>query len=457
MSLAKMTAWDENSARHLLSRTLFGTTREELESALTYSLDELVDDVLLADLPAPLSPGDWINNPPDYKDGKNNRLNFYAMGHWWLELMRTGGLSLREKMVLLWHNHFVSEASVVKIPQYMYKQNALFRTYAFGNVQNLVKHVTRDPAMLIYLDGRRNTKYKPNENYARELMELFTMGIGHYTEQDVAEAARALTGWKVEGLDAVFKENRHDDGLKTFLGQSGHFNDWDIVDIIFQQEATAEWFCRKLYKEFVHYQVDETVVAELAAIMRANHYELKPVLSALLKSEHFFKADFRGAKIKSPVEFIIGALKQFYIDNADEKYIRDALSALQQVLFNPPDVRGWPGQRDWISTNTYPLRNIFTDSIINGRKVDGKKLSFQAPAVSFARRFPHAEEADKFVDEVSAYLCAYPLSDSRKAFLLETLLDGAELYDWSTYDPQAESRLQNFFKTLMRLAEFQLI
>ncbi len=379
------------------------------------------------------------------------------MGQWWLELMRTGGLSLREKMVLLWHNHFVSEASVVKIPQYMVKQNALFRTYAFGNVQNLVKQVTRDPAMLIYLDGRKNTKRRPNENYARELMELFTMGIGHYTEQDIAEAARALTGWKVEGLEAVFYEKRHDDGEKTFLGRTGNFNDWDIVDIIFEQEATAEWFCRKLYKEFVFYQVDDAVVAELAAVMRANHYEIKPVLSTLLKSEHFYSPQFRGAKIKSPVEFVVGALKQFYIDNADAKYIRDVLGALQQVLFNPPDVRGWPGQRDWISTNTYPLRNIFTDSIINGRKVDGKKLSFQVPAVSFARRFPHAEEADKLVEEVSAYLCAYPINDSRKAFLLETLLDGAELYDWSTYDPQAESRLQNFFKTLMRLAEFQLI
>jgi uncharacterized protein (DUF1800 family) len=350
----------------------------------------------------------------------------------------------------------VSELTTVKYPQYMYIQNDLFRKHAFGNLIVFVKAVNIDPAMLKYLDGRLNKRQKPNENYARELLELFTMGIGNYTETDIAEAARALTGWRLDGLGSKFVLSRFDSGEKTFLGQKGNFSHNDIVDIIFQQDATAKWFCSKLYKEFIHYEINQVYVDELAALLRASNYQIKPVLSALLKSQYFHSIDIRGAAIKSPVHFLLSSLKQFSIARPDYNYIRLVSADLQQELFDPPDVRGWEGQRKWISTNTYPVRNRYTDGIVDGKKYNGKNLSFQVDVLAYARSYSSSEDAVRFVADVCRQLIQFPLSDKRKEFLLGTLLDGADPYDWSTHSDQAESRLQKFFKALMQLPEYQL-
>ena len=265
--LTKISNWDVQAARHILSRTLFGITQQEVDFALTKTLDEFVDDYLLADISEPPAPGDWVNELPIPQNGKVDRQRFMELTYWWFDLMKNQGYSLAEKMVLLWHNHFVSEISVVKFPQYLYKQNKLFREFAFGNIKELTKAVTIDPAMLIYLDGRKNSKRKPNENYGRELLELFTMGVGNYSETDVVEAAKALTGWRIDGLESKFIPNRFDNNEKTFLGETGNFNHEDIINIIFTQDATAEWFCNKLYKEFIYYEPNETYIKELAVVM----------------------------------------------------------------------------------------------------------------------------------------------------------------------------------------------
>jgi len=238
--LTKINNWDEAAARHILS----------------ISLDQFVDEQLLKDLEIPEPPGDWVNEIPNSADGQLNRDRFNEMSDWWLSLMTNQGYTIREKMVLFLHNHFVSEYEVVKIPQYMYIQNKLFREYSLGNFIDLTKNVTIDPAMLRYLNGVENTKNKPNENYARELLELFTIGIGNYTEDDIKEGARALTGWRLNGLEAVFVSNLFDGGIKNFLGEQGNFNHENIIDIIFSKDATSKFLCGKLYAEFVHYETN---------------------------------------------------------------------------------------------------------------------------------------------------------------------------------------------------------
>lgn len=448
----KITAWDENAARHILSRTLFGYNKQDLEFALSTTLDDFVDNHLLGDTPEPMVPGFWVNDT----SGDNKTERTRELIYWWYNLMLTQGYSLRERMVLFWHNHFVSDVVKVSLPQRMFWQNKLFRDYAFGNFRDLTKAITVDPAMLIYLDGIQNRKGAPNENYARELLELFTLGIGNYTELDVKEAARALTGWRVDGLTPYLTQSRFDDGIKTFLGESGNFNHDDIVDIIFNQNAAAQFICRGLYHEFMHVVHNEESITAMAQILLYNNYNLKPVLSTLLKSVMFHTDEIRGAKIKSPVEFIIAVMRQFGVNSPDYVYMRTVAAQTRQELFSPPNVSGWDGDKVWINTTTLPARNVFTDAVINGKKPGGGNLTFQLNLVDYVRTFSSSENAVQLIDDIAKVFIQFPLSENRKTFLLNTLLDGAEVYDWSTYDPKAESRLRLFFKALMRLSEYQL-
>ena len=451
-NFSKISEWDEGAARHILSRTLFGYTKQDIEFALSQTLDNFVDNYLLADQPTPQPPGDWVNN----SDNTDNSDHIREIIYWWYDLMVTQGYTMRERMVLFWHNHFVSEVAKVSLAQRMYWQNKLFRDYAMGNLIDFTKAVTIDPAMLIYLDGTRNRVGAPNENYARELLELFTLGIGHYTETDIQEGARALTGWRVDGIEPYFTESRFDDGEKTFLGYTGNFNHEDVVDIIFTKPSAAVYFCRELYREFVHVDVDEMSVETMAQLLRANNYNIKPVLSMLLKSVMFHEDEIRGAKIKSPVELIVGTMRQFNVGTPDYVYMRQVAEQLRQTLLSPPNVSGWDGDKVWIDTTTLPSRNIFTDAVVNGRKSNGGELTFEIDFVEYVRTFPSSEDAVQLIDDLAKIFLQFSLSENRKKYLLDTLLDGAEVYDWSTSDPLAEDRLKLFFKALMRLSEYQL-
>jgi uncharacterized protein (DUF1800 family) len=451
-NLNKISVWDEDAARHILSRSLFGYNKQDVEFALSITLDEFVDNYLLADQPEPPQPGAWVNDPTDDNTTENTRELIY----WWYNLMMTQGYSIRERMVLFWHNHFVSEVSKVSLPQRMYWQNKLLRDFAMGNVRELTKTITIDPAMLIYLDGVRNRRGAPNENYARELMELFTLGIGNYTEQDIQEGARALTGWRVDGLTAYFTQDRFDNEFKTFFGETGNLNYIDVVNIIFNQPAAATFLCRELYHEFMHVAHDEVSIAAMAQILSENNFELKPVLSTLLKSVMFHTDEVRGAKIKGPVELMVGAMRQFNVATPDYPYMRTVAAQTKQELFSPPNVSGWDGDKVWINTTTLPARNIFTDAVVNGRRPGGGDLTFQLNLVEYVRTFSSSEDAVQLIDDIAKIFLQFLLSENRKEYLLNTLLDGAEVYDWSTSDPQAEDRLKLFFKALMRLSEYQL-
>lgn len=438
--------WNFESASNLMSRTLFGYTKEDVDIALTFTIDVYIDNHLLADNPAPAAPGVWV----DFTMNANTTERTSELMYWWYVQMLQQGHSFREKMVLFWHNHFVSGISTVNWPQRMYHQNKLFRQFAFGNFKELTKQVTVDPAMLIYLDGYKNTAADPNENYARELLELFTIGIGNYTETDVTEAARALTGWDVENIHSYYNDADHDETDKTFMGQTGNFDYNDIIDIIFQKNETAVYLCRELYTEFVYFEPDETAIAEMANILRSNDYNLKPVLSYMLKETLFSNPEMKGAKIKSPVEFLITFMKQMKIETPDYEYIRRTADQLNQTVFDPPNVKGWDGDKAWISTKTLPVRHGFTDEIINGRQY------FEIDIIDYARSYESSEDAVQFVDDIISVFFTYPLSEDKKTFLLETMLDGAVVQDWTTYDDQADSRLKAFFKALLRTAEYQL-
>ncbi len=452
-----MPTWNLANAQHLLARCLFGFSRKDVELALSMSLNDFVDKHLLADKAFPPPPDTWVDELPKPDNAAVNGQRTILASNWWFGQMLNEGVSMREKMVLFWHNHFVSQIEAVNFPQYMYIQNQLFRQYAFGNMLKFTKAVNIDPAMLIYLDGRDNQKTKPNENYGRELLELFTIGIGNYTQKDIEEAAKALTGWQVNGLKSVFNNNRFNTEEKVFFGKKGNFNADQIVDIIFEQAETARFICRKLYKEFVFYKTDEVFVEEMAKVFRNSKYEIKPVLAFLFKSDHFYQSQFRGGKIKTPTEFIVGTLKNFDLkQNIDFEYISKASQTLQQFLFNPPDVKGWRGQRDWISSTTYPTRNVLTDSIITGKQVNGRALSFKVDILPYARSFKTSEKAAEFVKEVSEHFCLFELSEKRKNDLLETLLSGTVITNWSTQAAMANTRLEAFFKALLRLPEYQL-
>jgi hypothetical protein len=459
--------WNDVRAAHLLRRTIFGPTPGEIDAAVRSSPDAIVDQ-LLTEQPLPDPPDSWANvdpfQKPDKAQKKIERERVHETRRWWMTLIANQGLSLTEKMVLFWHDHFATQALDVKKPQLMFKQNTTFRQSAFGNFKKLVLSMNTDPAMLYYLDGRTNRAGKPNENYARELMELFTMGVGNYTEFDVGEAARALTGWKVEGRRARLVESRRDKAEKTFLGQTGNWNDQGITNIIFDQPVTAKFICRKLYQEFVYHFPDEFIVDQLAQILRGNSFELKPVLETLLLSAHFFDDSIIGSKIKSPIELTAGTARSLGLrvgenENVPAAFLVDQSEDLGQMLLDPPNAAGWQGYRSWISTNTLPKRHLHTDKLVNGEShfVGRDFYTMRAmDPVEYIKTFPDPWDAVKLVHSIGQCLTAFPVDPDREELFLSVLLEGAEVYDWNPDARGANSRISNLLKLILELPEFQL-
>ena len=422
-----MPNWNFTNAKHLLSRTLFGFTKKDLEYALSFSsVAAFVDEVLLQEIAIPEPPGTWVTEIPIPDNNTVDGQRYRGFNYWWFDHMLHEKTNMREKMVLFLHNHFTSQRTEVQFPQHMYNQQKLFRKYAFGNLKQLTKEITIDPAMLIYLNGRgsRSKNAVPNENYAREVMELFTLGVGNYTENDIKEAAKTFAGWTVNGLDAKFDPNRVSTENKTILGKTGNFTYDQTIDILFEQKACPIFICQKIYNEFLTDQPNEPFVEKMAKILKDNDFNIKPVLSFLFNAEEFYNPEFIGSKIKSPTELMVGALKLLDfpppkikyddVNNSDYAYIYDLSKVLQQQLFEPPNVAGWPGQRDWISSTTFAYRSGFTDSLINGKKINGGKIAFSLPVLEFTRSFNSSENASKFIDEITTLFFQMPLSNVKK-------------------------------------------
>ena len=458
----------DSDAAHLLRRTTFGPTLEEIETISGMELEDALD-LLFSNSENPIPDVEWIYHPesPDFgqlsisqkdsiRDGWED--HFEDLSSWWINLMNNSGLNIREMMVLFWHDHFATSAQVVKFTPSMYIQNKLFRKFSTGNFKNLVKSMNYDPAMLIWLDNDQNyfvseNNFTFNENYARELLELFTMGEGQYTQFDIEEAARALTGLSTDGMNSFYSPTRHDHGNKLFLSVDGDIGVDGIIDIIFDQPEPAIFICRKLYQWFVYEIPDEEIVQEMAEILVENNYEIEPVLRSLFSSEHFFDDNFKGAKYKNPVIFTLGTLRQLYNeDDIRYQFIKWYNWVLGQALFHPPDVNGWDGYRSWVNTYTLPYRKLFTNQTIDGY---GDMVS-SWDAIGFVERFSDPNNPELLIDEMTDYLFAIQPSELTIDLLLEELLDGSEVYDWYIYNPGSDQRIKDVIKHMMRLEEFQL-
>ena len=309
-----------------------------------------------------------------------NRIETQRLSLWWANRMLASKRPLQEKLTLFWHGHFATGENKVRDYRMMLRQNEMFRTLAEGPFRDLVVGVLKDPAMLVYLDNGENIKAHPNENFGRELLELFTMGVGNYTERDVREAARSFTGWTNDVLTFKFDAEQHDFGEKAFLGRTGPFNGEDIVDIILAQPVTAEFIAGKVYKFFVREDVPATVQAELGRTFRDSGYRLKPLLKRIFLSKDFYSAPSMGTQIKSPVQLVMSTYKKLgFTDVPTIPDFGEMTASLGQEMFGPPNVAGWAGGRTWITPSTLLQRgNLFRDVLfpdVKGFRPPDRSLS----------------------------------------------------------------------------------
>ncbi|MFO1163357.1 MAG: DUF1800 domain-containing protein [Reyranellaceae bacterium] len=386
------TSMDFDEARHLLARTSFGATPAEIRALETQDYVVTVDRLLGSVRQTALTPAPgWLNEGPTELrrrqqaaqaesktgvDGKKLEIvrpvqeQGRELRNWWIEEMLATDQPLTERMVLFWHNHFTSAFVKVRFPPALFRQNALFRREALGNFGTLLRAVARDPAMLIYLDGTRNVARQPNENFARELLELFTLGEGHYSEADIKAAARAFTGWTIDRETGQFldRAQAHDGGEKTFLGQTGRFGGDEVITILLRHPRTAETIVEKLWREFVSLTPDRAAIQKLAASFR-NGYEIKPLLRAILLSAQFRDPANRGALIKSPIDLIVGSVRLLGLPVPEKTQLVRMLQGLGQMPFDPPNVKGWAGGESWISTYTLLLRQQFLRRMVEATTV----------------------------------------------------------------------------------------
>jgi len=375
-------ALDYDDARLLLNRTGFGATQAEIERYVGMSREQAARTLLATSRTTALTlppPAMVATGPLSYPrrgaGASEDEIKTFRrqqaregleLRAWWIGEILSTPSPLTERMTLFWHNHFVSSQQKVKLAELMYRQNVTLRAQALGNFGTMLHGVARDPAMIIYLDSAQNRKGAPNENFARELMELFTLGEGNYGESDVKEAARAFTGWSLdrERGEFVFRRALHDYGSKTVLGRTGNFDGDDVIDILLAQPSTGEFVSRKLWREFVSPDPDPVEVKRIAARFRDSGYDIKTALYALLTSDAFYARENRGTLVKSPIDVVVGTLHQFGMHPGDTIPFAVAAAGMGQALFAPPNVRGWPGQETWINSSRLLARKQFLDRLM---------------------------------------------------------------------------------------------
>jgi uncharacterized protein (DUF1800 family) len=359
--------WDLKWAGHLYRRAAFGCNGTELRRAVRQGHADTLNSLLEPD---PDEDQKFIKIMGDTGKETAAQQNPFWLRGWWIQGMLSTPAPLREKMTLFWHNHFATSIFKVQSAVFMQAQNQLLRTGALGKFGDLLLKVSKDPAMLIYLDSNSNVKGKPNENYAREVMELFSLGVGNYTEKDIGEAARAFTGWHNSNGDFAFVDKEHDDGDKTVLQQTGKWDGADIVRILLKQDACARFLVRKLYRAFISEAQDppQSFLEPLCSQLRKSGYDIGALVKTMLRSRHFFSGYAYRQRIKSPVEFTVGAL--LAVTNRPVTVSADVLASkmepMGQQLFEPPNVKGWPGGKAWLSTATVLARHNFAQKLAAG-------------------------------------------------------------------------------------------
>ena len=373
----------EAQARHLLGRVGFAPTQTEVDRLTGQSASKAVSSLIAQAQAAnpQFSAPEFVAGPPpvayrllntqEEKQAQRQQQlrEGLEMKTWWMREMITSPTPLKERMTLFWHNHFATSQQKVNRSQAMWRQQQVLRADALGSFRTLLHNVAKDPAMLIYLDGANSRKEAPNENFAREVMELFTLGEathgGNYTEQDIKEAARAFTGWSVDQGDLAFKFRPafHDDMPKTILRSTGNFDGDQALDILLDQPAAAHFVVGKLWREFVSPTPDEAQVARIAARFKASDYSIAAALNDVLMTDAFWAPANRGSLVKSPVDLVVGTVRQFNFAYTDALPFALKTAQLGQNLLVPPNVKGWPGQNDWITATTLLERKRFTEQL----------------------------------------------------------------------------------------------
>jgi len=461
-------------AAHLLRRTVVGPTFDEMEAAVQDGLAQTVMNLLAPQFPPPL-PGPWAVEPiPDVSDWTRDEIDSLITQYriwdedlrmWWTEGIIDAGPNVTETMTHFWHDHFATGMDKVFYPMSIYTQNALLRQHAVGNFQTLTRNVSKDPAMLLWLDNQYNYVGQINENFARELLELFTLGVDQYTQDDVVDVARAWTGYLTEdGITSIFVPSLHDDGLKTILGQFGRWDGDDVIDIVFQQDECARFICRKLYRWFIDEYPDEVLIEELAQTLRSNNYEIAPVLSQMLLSEHFFDTNYKGSVIRDGLDLYAGLPRSFgmadQIDLSDyltiqAQWMRFSMNTYDHWLLDPPNVSGWDGYRTWVNSTTLPWRKALSVSLVDG-EIFETNLAMQLDAIALANTFQNPDDPYLLIADLSTVLYGFQPTELVEQRMLDELLQGAEPWEWSIFDPDAESRIQGLIRLALRLPDSQI-
>lgn len=342
--------WDAAAAGHLLRRAGFAPSREELAAALDHGLEAAVDALL----------DDADEHPrcrelDDVGPTLARRNNIQALRGWWLTRLRYTRRPLHARLALFWHNHFATSNRKVQSVALMYQQLRTLERHALGNFADLAAAIARDPAMIIWLDGDQNEKGRPNENFAREWFELFSLGVGHYTEHDIREAARAFTGFHQNRGVFTKRASAHDIGTKTIFGQSSEFSGDDVIRLTLEQPAAARFLAAKLLREFLTPEPDEMLIDTLATRLRETNFDIGATLRTLLTSAALFEPAYRNVRIKSPVELIVGAARSFDL-HVNAPQLENTTRQLGQPLLEPPSVKGWDGHRAWLNAATMLVR-----------------------------------------------------------------------------------------------------
>ncbi len=367
--------WGRKWAAHLYRRAAFGASRSDLVEAERLGHEGTLN-LLLTGRPQTEENQESLNDVAPI--ALRNEESGERIRAWWLYCMVRTYHPLREKMTLFWHNHFATSITKSGMsPDMMLQQNALLRRHALGKFGPFLQDMSMNEAMLVWLDSNSNIKEAPNENYARELLELFSLGVGNYTEKDIREAARAFTGWHTDTTGFHFKVRDHDAGTKTVLGQTGPWDGTDVVRIVLEQPAAARFLVRKLYQFLIAENVrpTNTFLEPLCELFRKSDYDIAKLVKTMLASRHFYSEHAFRQRIKSPVEFVLGAVQAVYrhAEESDPDYtpllhkvLVAPISAMGQSLFAPPNVKGWPGGRAWLNTSTLLERDNFANALALG-------------------------------------------------------------------------------------------
>ncbi len=515
--------WNSSTASHLLRRALFSFTIEQADQVVADGLDKTINKMLTESKGSPhpvymykdttgISYGQdliGINYPAEANRKVIN--SFIAR---WVGNMLEQGISLTEKMLLFWHNLFATESYMIGNPYYNLSYYQLLRDESLGNYKSLTEKMTINTAMLVYLNGNANIIGKPNENYARELLELFTIGKGkqiadgnytNYTEDDIMSAAKVLTGWTTPRTsnDSAFDTKRHDKSNKQFssafdnkvISNNEDKEYKDLVKMILDKKETAKNICRELYRWFVYYEInDETeknIIEPLGNIFYNNNYEVKPVLEKLFSSQHFFDVNNYGNMIKNPYDYLSSLIKHFEIDmpigdTQDNLAVQSLVwysivygEAVKQdmILADPPSVAGWPAYyqapvyyRTWLSSVTLQNRMQASDTLISTKGTTRNGFKIIIDPLKFTKKLNNPKDALELVEEAAHILYPFEITNNQKSFLMESLLGSIPEYEWTTkweaylknpsdkkITDELNNKLRNLYKTMMSLAEFHLM